>query len=207
MLKYIKKYIKNINKVVIFLTFSDVFAWGSYTIIAALTGLYLANKLGADTIQFVGIGTAIYFLTRSLAQIPLGRITDRYKNDKDEILILFVGVILMGIPFVFYPYISSQYHYFFLQFVFGLGVALNVTNWRKLFALNVDGGREGRQYAMYETIISAFTAVFSVIGGVIANMGIQYFDMVMSFAGVMIMLGSIWIIFIYKYEERKSRKK
>ncbi len=201
------KILKNINKVVIFLTFSDVFAWGSYTILSALTGLYLANKLGQNTIEFVGIGTAIYFLTRASAQIPLGQLTDKYKNDKDEILILFVGIILMGIPFVFYPYISSQYHYFFLQFIFGLGVALNVTNWRKLFALNVDGGREGRQYAMYETIISAFTAVFSVIGGVIANMGTQYFDMVMSFAGIMIMLGSIWIILIYRYEKRKSNKK
>jgi len=198
------KTVKRLNRVVIFLTLSDVFAWGTFTITSALTGLYLANKLGQNAIQYVGIGTAIYFLTRSLTQIPLGRLTDKYKNDKDEILILFVGVILMGIPFVFYPYISSQYHYFFLQFIFGLGVALNVTNWRKLFALNVDGGREGRQYAMYETIISAFTAIFSITGGFIANMGTQYFDMVMSFAGIMIMLGSVWIIFIYKYEDRKS---
>lgn len=197
--------LKKLNKVIIFLTLSDVFAWGTYTIISALTGLYLADKLGENTIQFVGIGTSIYFLTRAITQIPLGRITDKYKNDKDEILILFVGTILMGTPFIFYPYIQLPYHYFLLQFVFGLGVALNVTTWRKLFALNIDGGREGRQYAMYETIISACTAIFGVIGGVIANLGPIYFDMVVSFAGVFIMFGSIWILFIYRYEKRKSK--
>ncbi len=200
------KTIKRLNKVVIFLTLSDVFTWGTYMIISALTGLYLAEKLGQNAIEFVGIGTAIYFLTRAVSQIPLGRIADKYKNDKDEILILFVGTILMGIPFVFYPYISSQYHYFLLQFVFGLGVAFNVTNWRKLFALNVDGGREGRQYAFYETIVSACTALLSIVGGIIANLGQVYFDMVISFAGVVIMLGSIWILLIYKYDDRKSRK-
>ncbi|HNW23334.1 MAG TPA: MFS transporter [Candidatus Dojkabacteria bacterium] len=205
--KEVEKIFKKLNRVVIYLTISDVFTWGTYMIISALTGLYLAQKLGQNAIQFVGIGTAIYFLTRAIFQIPLGRITDKYKNDKDEILILFVGILLMGVPFIFYPYISLPIHYYLLQFVFGIGVAFNVTNWRKLFALNVDGGREGRQYALYETIVSACTAVLSIVGGIIANLGTIYFDMVISFAGIVIMLGSIWVVLIYRYEERKSRKK
>jgi len=194
--KEIKKIFKKLNRVVIYLTISDVFTWGTFMILSALTGLYLAQKLGQNAIQFVGIGTAIYFLTRAIFQIPLGRITDKYKNDKDEILILFVGILLMGVPFIFYPYISLPIHYYLLQFVFGIGVAFNVTNWRKLFALNVDGGREGRQYALYETIVSACTAVLSIVGGIIANLGTIYFDMVISFAGIVIMLGSIWVVLI-----------
>ncbi len=205
--KEIKKIFKKLNRVVIYLTISDVFTWGTFMILSALTGLYLAQKLGQNAIQFVGIGTAIYFLTRAIFQIPLGRITDKYKNDKDEILILFVGILLMGVPFIFYPYISLPIHFYLLQFVFGIGVAFNVTNWRKLFALNVDGGREGRQYALYETIVSACTAVLSIVGGIIANLGTIYFDMVISFAGIVIMLGSIWVVLIFRYEERKSRKK
>ncbi len=205
--KEVEKIFKKLNRVVIYLTISDVFTWGTFMILSALTGLYLAQKLGQNAIQFVGIGTAIYFLTRAIFQIPLGRITDKYKNDKDEILILFVGILLMGVPFIFYPYISLPIHYYLLQFVFGIGVAFNVTNWRKLFALNVDGGREGRQYALYETIVSACTAVLSIVGGIIANLGTIYFDMVISFAGIVIMLGSIWVVLIFRYEERKSRKK
>lgn len=201
----IKNVIKRINKIIIFLTFSDVFAWGSMTIISALSGLYLSKRLGVDTIKFVGIGTFIYFLTRSLAQTPLGILTDKYKNDKDEILILFVGTLLMGLPYIFYPSITQPFHYYILQFVFGIGVSLNLTTWRKLFALNVDGGKEGRQYATYETIMSACTAILSLVGGIIANMGDVYFDMVISFAGVMIMLASVWSILIYRYEERKSK--
>lgn len=205
--KEVEKIFKKLNRVVIYLTISDVFTWGTFMILSALTGLYLAQKLGQNAIQFVGIGTAIYFLTRAIFQIPLGRITDKYKNDKDEILILFVGILLMGVPFIFYPYISLPIHFYLLQFVFGIGVAFNVTNWRKLFALNVDGGREGRQYALYETIVSACTAVLSIVGGIIANLGTIYFDMVISFAGIVIMLGSIWVVLIFRYEERKSRKK
>lgn len=196
-----------INKVVIYLSLSDVFTWGPYTIISMLTGLYLASKLGENVVQFVGIGTSIYFFTRALFQLPIGILTDRYKHDKDEILILFVGVLLMGFPFLLYPYIQNQYQYFFLQFIFGLGVSLNLTNWRKLFALNVDAGREGRQYSMYEIIMSVSTALICILGGYIANMGDIYFDTVISVAGVIIMLGGIWSIMIYRYEGRKSKNK
>ncbi len=177
----ILKRFKKINKVLIFLTFSDVFSWGSFTVISALTGLYLANKLGQNTVEYVGIGTAIYFFVRGLAQMPIGHLTDKFKKDKDEIFLLALGIVLMGIPFLFYPKILQPYHYYLLQAVFGLGVALNLTTWRKLFALNIDGGREGRQYATYETIMSLCTGVLSVVGGVIANMGEKYFDMVISF--------------------------
>lgn len=199
--------LSKINKVVIYLSLSDVFTWGPYTIISMLTGLYLASKLGENVVQFVGIGTSIYFFTRALFQMPVGILTDKYKHDKDEILILFVGILLMGFPFLLYPYIQNQYQYFFLQFLFGLGVSLNLTNWRKLFALNVDTGREGRQYSMYEVIMSVSTALICILGGYIANMGDIYFDTVMSVAGVIIMLGGIWSIMIYRYEGRKSGKK
>jgi len=199
----LKRFTK-INKVLIFLTFSDVFSWGSFTVISALTGLYLANKLGQNTVEYVGIGTAIYFFVRGLAQMPIGHLTDKFKKDKDEIFLLALGIVLMGIPFLFYQKITVFYHYFLLQAIFGLGAALNVTNWRKLFALNIDGGREGRQYATYETIMSLCTGVLSVVGGVIANMGDKYFDMVISFSGLFIILASFWILLIYLTEERKS---
>lgn len=205
MIKKLVKKLRKFNRVVIFLTLSDVFSWGSFTLISVLSGLYLSHKLGADTIKFIGIGTAIYFITRAIFQIPIGYITDKYKNDKDEILILFVGVLLMGVPFIFFPYITLPIHYYILQFIFGFGVSLNVINWRKLFALNIDGGREGRQYAAYETVLSSCIAVVSIIGGVLANKGGLYFDTVISAAGIFAMLGSIWVILIYKYEKRKSK--
>jgi len=207
MLKEIVKKLTGFNRIVIYLSLSDVFSWGAFTVISILSGIYLSDKLGVDTLKFLGIGTSIYFFTRAAFQIPIGLVTDKYKNDRDEILILFVGVLLMGLPYIFYPYIEAPYQYYILQFIFGLGVSLNVTNWRKLFALNIDGGKEGIQYGIYDLIMSVCAGLLSILAGTIANMGDLYFDTVISLAGVFIMLGSIWVILIYKYEERKSNGK
>ena len=200
----LKKYTKGFNKVVLFLTMSDVFVWGPFFIISALSGIYLSNKLGTGSIEFVGIGTAIYFLTRAITQLPIGYITDKIKKDKDEIIILIAGIILMGFPYILYPLISTPMDYYILQFVFGLGVSLNIANWRKLFAMNIDSGREGRQYSFYETIVSLSTVILSVAVGLIANMGDMYFDLVMIASGILMMAGSIWVVLIFKFPKRKT---
>jgi len=200
----LKKYTKGFNKVVLFLTMADVFAWGPFYIISALSGIYLSNKLGTGSIEFVGVGTAIYFLTRAITQLPIGYITDKIKKDKDEIIILIVGILLMGLPYILYPLISQAMHYFILQFVFGLGVSLNLANWRKLFAMNIDSGREGRQYSFYETIVSLSTVILSTTIGLIANLGDMYFDLVMIGSGILMMAGSIWVVLIFKLPKRKT---
>jgi MFS family permease len=199
------KLLVRINKVIMFLTLSDVFTWGSFVVISALSGIYLSNKLGTNTVQFVGIGTGIYFITRSIFQIPIGIFTDRIKKDKDEITILAIGSVLAGIPYLFYPVINRPWQYFFLQFVFGLGISLNVVNWRKLFALNVRKGMEGKEYAFYDAILSMCTAVISIILGVVANIGDRYFDIVMTISGIIMMLASVWILMINGVKNRKSK--
>lgn len=202
----LKKYIKGFNKVVIFLTMADVFSWGPFYIISPLAGIYLSKKLGTGTIEFVGVGIAIYFLTRAITQLPIGYITDKIKKDKDEIIFLIIGILLMGLPYTFYPQISKPIHYFLLQCLFGMGVSLNLTNWRKLFALNIDSGREGRQYSFYETIVSLSTVILSATAGLVANLGDIYFDLVMIGAGILMMAGSIWVVFVSKIQKRKTNK-
>lgn len=189
------------------LSLADVFSWGPYIVISALSGLYLATKLDMDAVQVIAIGTSIYYITRSVIQMPIGKITDKIKSDSDEILFLLIGAILMGLPFIVYPFISIPIHYYILQFVFGLGVSFNLTNWRKLFALNVDKNREGTQYGFYEICMSGGAAIFSALIGSLGSLGNRYFDIIIVSAGIVMLLASVWIFLIHKTDNRKSSKK
>ncbi len=195
---------KKLNKVILCLTLSDSFTWGPLVIISNLAGLYLAENLGQDIVSFIGIGTGIYFFTRAAFQMPIGYITDKLKDDKDEIILLTFGIVLMGLPYLFYPSITKPFHYFILQFVLGLGVSMNLPSWRKLFALNLKQGNEGFQYGFYETILSISTAIFSASIGYIANFGDIYFDLTMRVVGILMMLAGIWSLLIFSVKDRKS---
>lgn len=196
--------LKNSNRPILYLTLSDSFVWGPFIIIANLTSLYLSERLGTDTASFVGIGTGIYFLTRGILQIPIGTLIDKTKNDKDEIILLTLGVVLMGLPFLFYPMIIEPYQFYILQFIFGLGVSLSLPTWRKLFAVNLEEGKEGASYGFYETILSFSTVIFSVVIGYVANLGDVYFDWAMRGASILMMLAGGFVLLILTVKERKS---
>lgn len=193
---------RKINKTVLLLTLTDVFSWGPFYIISTISGIYLANKLGEDTVQFIGIGTAIYYVTRSIFQIPIGYITDKLKTTTDEMVMLCLGVILMGIPYILYPQISLPIHYYILQFVFGVGSSLNLTTWRKLFALNIDKGKEGSQYAFYEAATSLSSALLATSMGYIANISERHFDIIIVLSGLVMSLACLWVICISKMKQK-----
>jgi len=179
-----------LNKVIAYLTLSDIFTWGFYSVLVSLSGIYLAGKLEQDVIKVVGTGTAIYLLTNGLSQLPIGIIGDRIKDHKDEVIMLMIGNILMGTPFLFYPIISTPYLYYVLQFILGVGAAINVINWRKLFALNLDNGSEGILYGTYGTIMGIVAAVFGLLAGYLGNLGTEMFDIVIVSIGLIMILSS-----------------
>lgn len=112
-------------------------------------------------------------------QIPFGIMTDRIKRQNDEALLLGVGNMLMGFPF-------------------GLGTAMNLIAWRKLFALNLDRDREGKEYGVYGVVMSLSIAVFSSIAGLIANVSSQLFDVVMVCTGTVMIIGTFWALLIFR---------
>lgn len=200
----ISKYL--INKVIFYLTLSDIFTWGLYFMVNSIVGIYLENKFGGRALEYIGIGTAVYYLAKGGLQIPVGLFTDRIKKDKDDIVFLLLGNILMGLPFFFYPVITTALPYFILQFVLGLGSAMNLVSWRKLFASNLDRGREGYNYAVYDTIMSVAGAVFALLAGYFASISQVYFDLVIIGIGGLMLSSGIWVILIYFVNNRKSNR-
>lgn len=194
----------SLNRVIWLLTLSDIFTWGVYIIIAGFVGLYLAEKLGYNPVEVIGLGTAIFYFAKGTFQIPIGYFTDKTRKDKDDLLFLMVGNLFMGVPYLFYPLIKSAEVYFVLQFFIGLGAAMNLVNWRKIFAANLDKGREGVDYGVYDTVMSYSMIFFSVIAGYVASLGQNYFDAVMVGVGLLMIVSGVWVLLIFR-SKRRSR--
>jgi MFS family permease len=194
----------NFSKVIWFLTASDILVWGTATVGAPLVAIYLTSKFGNMTVQYIGIATAIYYTVRGIVQLPLGMLTDRIKSDSDEIALLILGSVCMGVPYLFYPLVTEPWHYYVLYAVVGFGASLNLNNWRKLFAKNIDKDKEGVTYGFYETIMSLLTGLFGLLGGLISSINAAAFEAVIVAIGIFICFGGLLNIGIYSIEKRKS---
>lgn len=209
LLTFLKKPVKgpHINNVIWLLTVNDVFTWGVYNVTLVLVGLYLAMKLDTNVTEIVGIGTAALFFSRGLLQVPIGILADRLRTQKDEIIFLMIGNLLMGLAVISYSLVTEPWHYYACQVVFGVGAAFNIVDWRKLFAQNLDKGSEGLEYSVYDTVMSFAIAVLAVMGGTVASISRTYFDMVMICVGLIMIVSNIWVILIYYMKVDLPKKK
>ena len=193
-----------LNKVILLLTASDIFTWGPISMVTPLIGIFLSERFGQKTIFYVGMGTALYFLSRAIFQIPIGLISDKIKHDSDEIGILVMGCFLMGLMYMLIPFVREPWEYFVLMVLEGLGASMNLNSWRKLFAANVDKNHSGIGYGFYETVMSLSTAVISIIGGYYSSLSNDVFAIVLVVIGFTIIIGGIISGVIITIRTRKS---
>ena len=200
--KSIKKFY--INRAITYLTLSDVFTWGIILVVNTMTGIYLEEKFGNSALEYIGVGIFILYLVKGALQIPIGALADNIKTNKDEALLLMSGNILMGFPFLMYPLISSPYHYYILQFIIGVGMSLNIVNWRKLFAHHLDRGNEGMEYAAYDAIFSIAAAIIGISAGAISSLSTFSFNVVIVSTGFLMICSSLFGYLIFKIESGKT---
>jgi len=185
------KVTSGVNGVIYLLTVCDIFVWGTVMVATPLLALYLSPKFGAQTVEYVGISTACYYLARGLFQLPIGALTDKIKRDHDEIIILALGCFLMAAPFLLAPLITQPWHYFILEAIGGLGASMNLNTWRKLFSQNVDKEHTGFGYGFYETIMSLATAGIGILSGYLSGINATVFEYVIFCTGLFVISGGL----------------
>ena len=200
-----KKQKRMISPIIFLLTFTDIFTWGGVYIFMSLISLYLAQKFDVDVVRMAGIGVGLRFLFRALFQLPMGILADRMKKDNDEIIFIGFGMSVMAAAIISTTFINSPAQYYILEAFMGLGAAFNVVNWRKLFARNLEKGKEGISYAVYDTAISLCIALFTMSAGVVANSGEDQFELVIFWTGIVMLASNIWVILIYLFEKSEHK--
>jgi MFS family permease len=193
-----------VNKVIYLLTLCDIFVWGPWFVATPVLALFLSSKFGVNTVEYIGLGTAFYYLARGLLQMPIGALTDRIKHDHDEIFILGLGCILMASPFLFIHWVNEPWQYLVLQAVGGAGASMDLNTWRKLFAKNLETKHTGYGYGFYEAIMSLATAGFAFLSGYLSNINNQMFELILTLVGVFMVFGSFIAISILLVKKRGS---
>lgn len=187
------------NKVVEILTYSDSFLWGGHTMVNTLVAVYLSEKIAVDPLPIIASGFSIYFVARSIVQIPIAQFLDSRKGYFDEAIAIFISAILIGTSLILYLFVSEPWHLYAVQILFGIGIATNLPAWRKTFARFVDRGHEGVEYSVYDIICSLSIAVFTALGGYIVDFT-GTFTYLFITAGVLVYIGGIIALLLLKID-------
>jgi len=166
----IRKFFTNskINKIILYLIYSDILLISSWGLISPIIAVFFTDHIPNGDIVTTGIASTIFFVTRSILQIPIAKYIDSIKGEQDNYKATLLGTFIVAIIPFFYMMISSVPQLYLIQIIYGIGSAISTTGWLTIFTKHLDKDREGLEWSFYNTTTDLGSALTASIGGFLA---------------------------------------
>jgi len=192
-----------INNLIKILTFSDVVIISGWGLTNPLFAVYVTQQIKGGNLELVGLATAIYWITRSLLQLPFAKLIDLVKGDIDDFMLMATGSFLMSlIPFL-YAFAVTNIHILLLQGLLGFASAMVSPGWLAIFTRHIDKNVEAEEWGIYNSMIGLGAALTGALGGFLAEtFGLRRLFILV---GIISFIGSSFLFFVYQ-DLRKEEK-
>ena len=172
--------LKYINKVVKVLVFSDLALYAGWGLIAPILAIFIVKNIEGGDVRVAGIAMGVYWLGKSIFQIPIARYLDKNHGEKDDYFSLIGGTIIASFVPIGFIFASLPWHIYLLQLVHALGMAMAIPSWAAIFTRHIEKKREAFCWSLDSSSIGLGSGVAGIAGGAIA----EFFGFVPLFIGV-----------------------
>jgi len=194
LIRGVKNY--KVSLVIKLLILSDTLLYSAMNLLAPIYALFIQNEIVGANITTVGIASALYLISRSIFEVPVGIMIDKIKGEKDDWIIMVSGLFLVSIAYFGYMFVGHIWQVFLLQIILGLAAALANPTWCKMFTRHLDKGEEGVEWSMYDVIVGVGAGLAAALGAFIAD--IYGFDTVFFIVGIVAAFSAIVLLFLKK---------
>ena len=198
------KKINKITKVLIFHYFVLNSAWGLISPIFAVFLIEGVTSNPAEVAKIAGFASLIYWVLKSILQIPISNYLDQNHGEKDDFLFLIIGICLSSIvPFGF-AFSSLAWHIYALEALHAIGMAMVIPSRGAIFTRHIDKGKEAYEWAMNSTCLGLGAGIMGAVGGVMAS--IYSFRLIFILTGIFSFFSAL-VIFLIRDDIVPTNKK
>jgi len=158
-----------VNNVVKYFVLSDLALMSGWGFISPLFSVFIIEKIAGATIATVGVATALYWVVRSVVQLPIADYLDKTEGERDDFYALIFALILAGISAFSYTLVKSVSGLYFVQFVQALAFGIYVPAWSGIFSRHLDEKRKSFDFSLDSTAIGVASGISGLIGGLLVN--------------------------------------
>ncbi len=161
---------KAINKVIKTIVVADFFYNSAFASFGPVFAIFVTNQVHGGSAKVVGFATAVYWIVKSIFQLPIARFLDTTYGERDDFLALFLGYLLSGLVPLLYIYVTEPNQLYIVQGFYGLVMAWAVPAWYSIFTRHVDKWRISFEWSL-ESVFSVglAAAAAAAFGGYVAD--------------------------------------
>jgi len=189
------------NRVIWLLIVSDILILSAFGLISPIFAIFLKEEIAGGSIMAAGLASTIFFLVKSVSQLPLSRLID---TKKEKLGFLIAGTFLIAATPFIYAFSPNVKFIYFAQVVYGLGAAMSYPAWFTLFTNYIDKKHQGWEWSVWGTGVGFGTAGTAYIGAKLA--GTFGFNKVFYLVGASSLLGMFLLFFLSKKYLRDAKR-
>lgn len=156
-----------LNQVVLLIIVADFLMVTGSGFVAPFWALFVTEQIIGGTPAVIGFAVAIYWITKSLAQLPVARYLDKNHGEIDDFYALVGGTVVISFLVFLYYFATQIWHLYLLQFSIAFADAAVVPPIFAIFTRHLDPDNVGFEWALRSSFsVGAGSAVSAAIGGV-----------------------------------------
>lgn len=159
----------NVSKIIKTLVLADFILMAGWGFISPVFSVFIVDKVEGATLATVGISAALYWLLRSLIQLPIANFLDRSAGERDDFFALVLALILTGISAFGYMIVRTVPELYFFQILQAIGFGVYTPAWSAIFSGHLDEKRKSFDYSLDSTAIGVSSGIAGLLGGFITQ--------------------------------------
>jgi MFS family permease len=184
------------NKIIKTLIITDFVVYSGWGLLAPVFAVFILDSIEGGNAQVAGTAAGIYWVTKSLIQIPIGKFLDRNRGEKDDYWFMVIGSFFASLTPLFFIFAAQPWHIYGLEVFYAICMAMVIPSWGGIFMRHADKGREAETWGFESSLLGIGMGVAGVLGGFIANtVGFTLLFVAVSAFGI---LGSLLMLVIKK---------
>src|SRR3989344_6337839 len=136
-----------VGRIVKYFIFVDLALLAGWGLIAPIFSVFVITKVAGATLITVGTGAAIYWILKSILQLPLANYLDKNPGEKDDFYALILGLLIASFSSVLFTLVRTIPQLYFVQALQAVGFALYAAAWPAIFSRHLDKDRVSFDWA------------------------------------------------------------
>jgi len=185
-----------INKVIKTMIQADLIFVSAFGLITPIFAVFILNQIKGGDVKVVGFAAAIYWILKSLLQVPIGRYLDKNVGEKDDFYFVIMGYFLAVLVPLGYIFSYFTWHIYGLQALYAIAMGMAIPGWAAIFTRHIDKGKEAFEWSLESTAMGLGAGITGAIGGILASK--FGFNIVFILVAIVAFIGTLLLFTIYK---------
>jgi len=183
----------SINRIIRFFIIADLVFLAGWGMVNPIFAIFVVSNIAGATLVTIGTMAAIYWISKSIIQIPIGLYLDKVEGEKDDFYALIIGLLVASLAMFSFMAATEIWHIYLIIFIKAIAFALYAPAWTAIFSRHLDKDHTALEWALGSTSVGMAMGVAGFVGGWLAKI---HFNWVFLFGGFLALASAIILLLV-----------